>query len=205
MQLAGIAHVQLTVSDLARSRPFYRALCQHFEMHCQYDLEGNATESGILYFIGGKTGLAIRAAKPQHADARYHQYKPDLHHLCFRARSREDIDRFHAFFVAELAPLGGKLVAPPRGRALGVGLLLDPVRGSGRHSPRDQLRSRQGQPGGRRDAAAHGASRRRARSGVITATPQARPHTRERSRCRLWVIRYRNCHLRLARLMHADA
>ena len=66
-------------------------------------------ESGS-YFIGGKTGLAIRAAKPQHADARYHQYKPDLHHLCFRARSREDIDRFHAFFVAELAPLGGKLV-----------------------------------------------------------------------------------------------
>ena len=39
-------------------------------MHCQYDLEGNATESGILYFIGGKTGLAIRAAKPEHADAR---------------------------------------------------------------------------------------------------------------------------------------
>ena len=113
MQLAGIAHVQLTVSDLARSRPFYRALCQHFEMHCQYDLEGNATESGILYFIGGKTGLAIRAAKPEHAGARYHQYKPGLHHLCFRARSREDIDRFHAFFVAELAPLGGKLVHPP--------------------------------------------------------------------------------------------
>ena len=113
MQLAGIAHVQLTVSDLARSRPFYRALCQHFEMHCQYDLEGNATESGILYFIGGKTGLAIRAAKSEHAGARYHQYKPGLHHLCFRARSREDIDRFHAFFVAELAPLGGKLVHPP--------------------------------------------------------------------------------------------
>jgi hypothetical protein len=69
MQLAGIAHVQLTVSDLARSRPFYSALCQHFEMHCQYDLEANATESGILYFIGGKTGLAICAAKPEHADA----------------------------------------------------------------------------------------------------------------------------------------
>src|SRR5262249_43934968 len=50
-------------------------------------------------------------------------------------------------------------------------------RGSGPHSPRDQLRSRQGQPGGRRDAAAHGAPRRRARSGVIAATPQARPHT----------------------------
>ena len=59
--------------------------------------------------------------------------------------------------------------APPRTPS-GVRLLLDPVRGYGRHSPRDQLCSRQGQPGGRRDAAAYGASRRRARSGVITAT-----------------------------------
>jgi hypothetical protein len=92
-------------------------------------------------------------------------------------RDYEDIDRFHAFFVAELAPLGGKLVHPPRGRGLGVRLLLNPVRGSGRHSPRDQLRSRQGQPGGRRDVAAQGAPRRRARSGVIAATSQARPHT----------------------------
>jgi catechol 2,3-dioxygenase-like lactoylglutathione lyase family enzyme len=97
------------------------ALCRHFEMHCQYDLESNATERGILYFIGGKTGLAIRAAKPEHAGARYHQYKPGLHHLCFRARSREDIDRFHAFFVAELAPLGGKLVHPPEDGAWASG------------------------------------------------------------------------------------
>jgi catechol 2,3-dioxygenase-like lactoylglutathione lyase family enzyme len=114
MNLAGIAHIQLSVTDFARSREFYRALCEHFEMHCQYDAPGNETERGILYYIGGKTGLLIRPVNPEHAQARHHQYQPGLHHLCFRARSREDIDGFHAFFARTLAGLGGKLVQPPQ-------------------------------------------------------------------------------------------
>lgn len=114
MNLAGIAHIQLTVSDFERSRPFYKALCEHFEMHCQYDAPSTESERATLYYIGGKTGLLIRPANPEHAGERFHQYKPGLHHLCFRARSREDIDAFHAFFNATLAPLGGTLVQPPQ-------------------------------------------------------------------------------------------
>lgn len=114
MNLAGIAHIQLTVSDFARSRPFYSALCEHLEMHCQYDVPGTDTERATLYYIGGKTGLCIRPANPEHAGERFHQYKPGLHHLCFRARSRQDIDGFHAFFNATLAALGGKLVQAPQ-------------------------------------------------------------------------------------------
>ena len=103
MNLAGIAHIQLTVSDFARSRPFYRALCEHFEMHCQYDSPGTETERATLYYIGGKTGLLIRPANPELAADRCHQYKPGLHHLCFRARSREDIAGFNEFFNNTLA------------------------------------------------------------------------------------------------------
>jgi len=114
MNLAGIAHIQLTVSDFARSRLFYKALCEHFEMHCQYDFPGDANERGTLYFIGGKTGLAIRPAHPELAAERYHQYKPGLHHVCFRARSREDIDGLAEFFRTTLAALGGKLIQPPQ-------------------------------------------------------------------------------------------
>jgi catechol 2,3-dioxygenase-like lactoylglutathione lyase family enzyme len=114
MNLAGVAHIQLTVSDFARSRPFYRALCEHLEMHCQYDFPGNDTDRATLYFIGGKTGLLIRPANVEHKDARFHQYKPGLHHICFRARSREDIDGFHAFFTRTLAQLGGTLIQPPQ-------------------------------------------------------------------------------------------
>ena len=114
MKLAGIAHIQLSVSDFARSRAFYRALCEHFEMHCQYDSAGGGGERATLYYIGGKTGLAIRPVNPEHTGERFHQYKPGLHHLCFRARSREDIDAFHAFYTSTLAPLGGTLVQPPQ-------------------------------------------------------------------------------------------
>jgi catechol 2,3-dioxygenase-like lactoylglutathione lyase family enzyme len=115
MNLAGIAHVQLSVTDFARSAPFYRALCQHFEMHCMYDFPGNAEEGGVLYFIGGKTGLLIRPVARHHVHERFDQWKPGLHHLCFRARSPEDIDAFALFFDATLAGLGGKLVHPPEG------------------------------------------------------------------------------------------
>jgi len=114
MKLAGIAHVQLSVTDFPRSRAFYRALCEHFEMHCQYDVPASETDRATLYYIGGKTGLAIRPVNPEHATASFHQYKPGLHHLCFRARSREDIDDFHTFFERTLAALGGKLVQPPQ-------------------------------------------------------------------------------------------
>ncbi len=114
MNLAGIAHIQLSVTDFARSRPFYRALCEHFEMQCQYDAPGTDGERAVLYYIGGKTGLLIRPVNPEHTTARFHQYKPGLHHLCFRARSREDIDGFHAFFESTLAPLGGTLVQAPQ-------------------------------------------------------------------------------------------
>jgi len=113
MNLAGIAHVQLSVTDFARSAPFYRALCTHFEMHCMFDAPGDAQQGGILYFIGGKTGVLIRPVGAEHAAERFHQWKPGLHHLCFRARSRADIDAFAVFFEATLAGLGGKLVHAP--------------------------------------------------------------------------------------------
>jgi catechol 2,3-dioxygenase-like lactoylglutathione lyase family enzyme len=114
MQLAGIAHIQLSVSNFTRSRAFYRALCEYFEMVCQYDFAGDEAERATLYYIGGKTGLAIRPVDPVYEAAGFHQYKPGLHHLCFRARSREDVDGFHSFFKATLAALGGTLVQPPQ-------------------------------------------------------------------------------------------
>ncbi len=115
MTIAGIAHIQLTVSDFERSRPFYAALCEHLEMECQYDIAGDRAPDGraTLYYIGGKTGLLIRPADPERRHEAFHQYKPGLHHFCLRARSRADIDAFHTFFADTLAPLGGTLVHGP--------------------------------------------------------------------------------------------
>ena len=100
----GIAHIQLTVRDVARSRPFYyRLLHELFGMVVQYD------QPDTFYCIGGRTGVMIRGAAPQHRDAPFDQWRIGLHHLCFRLRSREDIDTLHA----ALAAMGAKIVRAP--------------------------------------------------------------------------------------------
>jgi len=104
MQIKGIAHVQLSVTDFAKSREFYRALLGYFEMSVQYDHEDE-----VFYCIGGKTGLLITPCTKEFSGEKYHQRKPGLHHLCFRATSREDIDALHLF----LKDRGVTIVHPP--------------------------------------------------------------------------------------------
>lgn len=104
MQIKGIAHVQLSVTDFAKSREFYRALLGYFEMVVQYD-----DDAGVFYCIGGKTGLLITPCTDEFRNERHHQRKPGLHHLCFRATSREDIDALHRFLVER----GVTIVHPP--------------------------------------------------------------------------------------------
>ncbi|MFT3728923.1 MAG: VOC family protein [Terricaulis sp.] len=87
----GIAHIQLTVRSVAESRGFYyRLLHETLGMPIQYDAPG------IFYCIGGRTGVLIRDAAPEHRDTPFDQWRVGLHHFCFRLRSREDVDTLHA-------------------------------------------------------------------------------------------------------------
>ena len=94
IQLNGIAHIQLTVRDVARSRPFYHKLLHDlFGMVVQYD------QADVFYCIGGRTGVLIRGAAAANRDTAFDQWRIGLHHLCFRLKSREDIDALHAALV----------------------------------------------------------------------------------------------------------
>lgn len=100
----GIAHIQLTVRDVAASRPFYyRLLHEAFGMRVQYD------HPEVFYCIGGRTGVLIRAALPEHRDTPFDQWRIGLHHFCFRLRSREDVDALHA----SMLEFGAKIVRAP--------------------------------------------------------------------------------------------
>ena len=100
IDINGIAHIQLSVRDLARSRAFYHALLvETFGMRVQYDDERS------FYAIGGRTGVLLTPVDPEFADVEYHQRRVGLHHLCFRCRSREDIDTLHARLVELGAPV----------------------------------------------------------------------------------------------------
>ena len=100
----GIAHIQLTVADPDRCCPFWEKLCHFLEMKTL--IKGD----GIVYCIGSRTGILVRGAPDDKRDCPYDQDRPGLHHLCFRARVKEDVDAVYRFAVDELA---ANIVHPP--------------------------------------------------------------------------------------------
>ena len=104
VELNGIAHVQLSVRQPERCIPFWEKLCHFFEMKTLIKGED------IVYCIGSRTGILVRGAPEEKRSARFDQDRTGLHHFCFRARSREDVDAIGRFVADEL---GAKLVHPP--------------------------------------------------------------------------------------------
>lgn len=100
----GIAHIQLTVSNMALSVPFYRTLLTSLEMQIVAD------EAGYFYCVGGRTGIALAPAKSGAESVKFNQDNIGLHHLCFRARSRQDVDEIYAVALG----LGAKIIHAPR-------------------------------------------------------------------------------------------
>jgi len=103
LDINGIAHVFVTVSDFERSRAFYAELLPFLGMKPVMDGDG------FYYCVGGRTAFGLRPAGPEHQGQRFDQSRPGLHHLCFRARQREDVDRIHS----KLLELGATVVHAP--------------------------------------------------------------------------------------------
>lgn len=103
MEINGIAHVMLTVSNFAACKPFYERMLTSLGLTPV--IEGD----GFYYCVGGRTAVGIMAADEAHRGERFVQRRVGLHHLCFRARSREDVDAFHQLALE----LGARVVRPP--------------------------------------------------------------------------------------------
>lgn len=104
MEINGVAHVQLTVNDLQRAMPFYEEVLGFMGM------QAVVKNPELLYMIGGRTAVAITRCSPENHDAVFDQRRIGLHHICFRARSREDVDALYGF----LRERNVKIVRPPQ-------------------------------------------------------------------------------------------
>ncbi|MCB1644661.1 MAG: VOC family protein [Pseudomonadales bacterium] len=96
VEVNGIAHIQLTVSDPAACLPFWEKLCHFLEMKTLIRGED------VLYCIGSRTGILVRGAPAENQSYRFNQDNAGLHHFCFRARSASDVDDIYAFVTKEL-------------------------------------------------------------------------------------------------------
>ncbi len=83
----GMAHVILTVSQWEKARAFYAELLPFLGLTKVYD--GN----NFLYHVGGRTAVGIQRCAEEHGKERFIANRIGLHHLCLRARSRDDVDK----------------------------------------------------------------------------------------------------------------
>ena len=87
IEVNGMAHVILTVSQWEKARAFYGELLPFLGLKKVYD--GN----NFLYHVGGRTAVGIQRCAEEHGKERFVANRVGLHHLCLRARSREDVDK----------------------------------------------------------------------------------------------------------------
>ena len=63
----------------------------------------------FLYHVGGRTAIGIQRCDEEHEKQRFVQNRIGLHHLCIRARSREDVDKV----AAKLRDMGAHIDRGP--------------------------------------------------------------------------------------------
>lgn len=103
MEINGVAHIVLRVSRFEQCVVFYDALMPRLGLRNVY------RSDDYVYYVGGRTAVGIRRSAPELASHAHEERAPGIDHLCFRARSREDIDELYQY----LAGLGADLVRAP--------------------------------------------------------------------------------------------
>ena len=81
-----VQHVDLVVSSIERSLPFYRDLLAPLGFHRIGEVEGERGET-IWYLSGAASAIGLREAQTQ-SEGPYDRYRVGLHHLAFEAHSR---------------------------------------------------------------------------------------------------------------------
>ena len=110
MRSSGVHHVDLVVSSIERSLPFYRELLGPLGWHGISEVEGERGET-IWYLNGPGTAVGLREAQtPEHVA--YDRYRVGLHHLAFEADSNAAVDERAEW----LRNRGAAAVATARGR-----------------------------------------------------------------------------------------
>lgn len=94
----GFHHIDLTVSDLAASKAVYGPVLEFLGYRCVKDAPEDCEWD--LGPDGHGASLGLRRCDPALRNHAHVRYAPGLHHLAWRAASRDEVDRLHDLLVA---------------------------------------------------------------------------------------------------------
>ena len=107
MPSSGVHHVDLVVSSIERSLPFYRDLLGPLGYTRIGEVVGERGET--IWYLAG-TGCPVGLREAQSDGAATDRYRVGLHHLAFNAASREVVDERHRW----LRESGASIESEPR-------------------------------------------------------------------------------------------
>ena len=87
VQINGIAHIALSVSNISNSKLFYKKLLPFLGMKLVHE------SSTSCYHIGGRTGILIQQVDNKKKSYPFSQNNLGLHHFCFRLSSEKDVNK----------------------------------------------------------------------------------------------------------------
>jgi len=99
---SGVHHVDLVVSSIERSLPFYTGLLGPLGYHSVGEVEGERGET-IWYLSGPGTSIGLREAQTESED--YDRYRIGLHHLAFEADSRAQVEERAEWILSQGAEI----------------------------------------------------------------------------------------------------
>jgi catechol 2,3-dioxygenase-like lactoylglutathione lyase family enzyme len=102
MEVLGVDHIDLTVSDLDRSVRFYEAVLGALGFT-------RVAHASYVAWANGKMAIGLRPAAPDERDTPFTRYRAGLHHLALRVKERADVDAFHLLLARE----GIRILDPP--------------------------------------------------------------------------------------------
>jgi glyoxylase I family protein len=93
-----IDHLDLVVTDLERSLAFYRGLLGMLGYVHESEIVGEREERVVYLSRHGAGGsVSVRAAKSDAHATPYDRYAVGIHHICFSASNRHNVDRVAAW------------------------------------------------------------------------------------------------------------
>lgn len=104
MHIDGVDHIQITAGRFDVARDFYGKLMPFLGLELVRDSEAS------MLWRGARTGVLLSPPAPEYAGERFVQRRIGLHHVCFAAKSRKDVDAAHAF----VQTLGVPIIRAPR-------------------------------------------------------------------------------------------